>query len=311
MNLLAHSLLLVDFVYVTCVVGKLLELLFGSSLEESVVELHDVSLRTIVGIERRRLYVVARKLLAYVVEQSPIARTPTIDALLNVAHYEASRILRHTILQQHFEIVPLRKARVLELVNHDVAYLRAYLLVDEGSIACANHRVEQSLSGAKRKSVCQSVHLVNLILYRTKKSQLADVANGVGSRFVATHPFLALSLGFVEHLHQLYRHLLKTRSQVTLLNPSAYVFGSLLSRFVEMLVVVNSRHRLDAVGKLFEISASTTLATLEVGKANAVGLHKRLIVVVDLAVFFLSLLHDATHKAVEILEEIGLLEHLI
>ena len=73
MNLLAHSLLLVDFVYVTCVVGKLLELLFGSSLEESVVELHDVSLRTIVGIERRRLYVVAWKLLAYVVEQSPVA----------------------------------------------------------------------------------------------------------------------------------------------------------------------------------------------------------------------------------------------
>ena len=59
--------------YVTCVVGKLLELLFGSSLEESVVELHDVSLRTIVGIEGRRLYVVARKLLAYVVEQSPVA----------------------------------------------------------------------------------------------------------------------------------------------------------------------------------------------------------------------------------------------
>ena len=84
-----------------------------------------------------------------------------------------------------------------------------------------------------------------------------------------------------------------------------------MSRFVEMLVVVNASHSLDAVGKLFEISASTTLATLEVGKANAVGLHKRLIVVVDLAVFFLSLLHDATHKAVEILEEIGLLEYLV
>ena len=66
------------------------------------------------------------------VEQAPVARTPTVDALLDVANYQILGFLvTHALLQQDFEVLPLDSAGVLELVNHDVFQLGANLLKDK------------------------------------------------------------------------------------------------------------------------------------------------------------------------------------
>ena len=83
-----------------------------------------------------------RELLLNTVEQAPVAGTPAVDALLDVAYNEVLRIaVAHGLLQQHLEILPLDGGGVLELVNHDVLQLGADLFKDEGRVAVVDERV--------------------------------------------------------------------------------------------------------------------------------------------------------------------------
>ena len=53
-----------------------------------VVELHHIALRAVVGVERGDVHglVGIGKFAGDIVQQSPVARAPSVDALLNVAH---------------------------------------------------------------------------------------------------------------------------------------------------------------------------------------------------------------------------------
>ena len=105
----------------------------GCLTEEDVVELDDVALRTVVGIEGAGLYLLAVELLFDIVEQSPVARTPTVDALLYVAHNEVRGVLvAHGLGEEHTEILPLYGAGILKLIDHDMFELGADLLEDKG-----------------------------------------------------------------------------------------------------------------------------------------------------------------------------------
>ena len=83
------------------------------------------------------------ELLLYIVEQSPVARTPSVDTLLHVAHDQVrTAFMTHGLVQQYLEVLPLNGARILKLVYHHVFQLGAYLLEDKGRIALANQGVE-------------------------------------------------------------------------------------------------------------------------------------------------------------------------
>ena len=97
---------------------------------------------------RQRAYVehVAhlRKLALDVVQHTPVARTPAVDALLHVAHNQVAVLfaVAHALLEQHLEVLPLHGARVLELVDHHVLQMRTYLLEDERRVGVLDERME-------------------------------------------------------------------------------------------------------------------------------------------------------------------------
>ena len=139
LHVTAHAGLLVDFL-LHIVVGRHLCCL-RSLLEEGVVEEDDVCVGAEIGVQRLHVHHLrgVGKLLLDVGQQAPIAVAPAVDALLHVAYNEVLSVLAaHRLLQQHLEVLPLHGAGVLELVNHDMFQLRAYLLEDKGRVAAVN-----------------------------------------------------------------------------------------------------------------------------------------------------------------------------
>ena len=151
----------------------LLVFLSGCFGEEGVVEGNDVPLRAVVGAQRLHLH--ARlgmaELLVDGVEQSPVAGTPAVDALLDIADNEVLGVaVAHALFEQHLEVLPLHGARVLELVNHDMLQLRADLLEDKRRVAVADEGVEQLLGVAEQEAVGLVVELADLLLDATQQS---------------------------------------------------------------------------------------------------------------------------------------------
>ena len=118
-----------------------------------------------------------RKLGCDVGQQSPVATSPSVDALLHVAHNQVLRVaVAHRLLQQHLEVLPLHGRGVLELVNHDVFKLGAYLLEDERRVAAVYQVVEQLLRVAQQEPVGRLVQGSHLPFYSVEQSELVQVS---------------------------------------------------------------------------------------------------------------------------------------
>ena len=185
----ASSLLLnvaVCLFQLTCHVSAGLPLCFGlffhRHIEEGVVERHDVLGRAAVVLHRLDMQFPFLENALDVVQQSPVARAPSVDALLHVAHDEVLRHIgfvgvgtAHAVAQQHEEVSPLHGACVLKLVYHDVVHLCAYLLVYERRVAVLYKFRQQLLCVAEQESVGGGVHLCHLLLDGSQQAQLVDV----------------------------------------------------------------------------------------------------------------------------------------
>ena len=89
------------------------------------------------------------KLTLYIVQQPPVARSPTVYTLLYIAYDEVGVVfMAHALLQQHPKIFPLDSAGVLELVYHNVVQVSTYLLEYKGRVAVLYNGVKQVLSVA-------------------------------------------------------------------------------------------------------------------------------------------------------------------
>ena len=166
-NLLLHigigAFQLFGLVVAEFFLGEVFE--FGSMAEEGIVEFDDTSLGTVVRTQVAGLDLLFGELVLDAVEQSPVARAPTVDALLDVAYDEIGGVLvAHGLGEQYVEVTPLDGRGVLKLVNHHVLYLGANLLEDERRIALTDERVEQLLSIAEQEAVVEFVELVYLFL---------------------------------------------------------------------------------------------------------------------------------------------------
>ena len=69
------------------------------------------------------------------VQDTPVSASPSVDALLHIAHNEGIRPLRKPFEQEQLEVTPLHARCILELVNHHVADVRANLLEHERRVA--------------------------------------------------------------------------------------------------------------------------------------------------------------------------------
>ena len=104
--------------------------------EEVVVEGDDVPLRTVVLLQGDRLYLLLTELLFDVIQQPPVTRTPTVDALFYITHDEVrTAFVTHRLVEEHTEVLPLHRTGILELIDHHVLQLGTDLLKDKGGVA--------------------------------------------------------------------------------------------------------------------------------------------------------------------------------
>ena len=105
--------------------------------EKSIVKLNDVSIRAVVGIQSFYAYFCAFiKFFINIVEKSPIAGTPSVDALFYVTYDKVAGIFStHGFFEQYFKDLPLYSTGILELVNHYMVELSANFFKDEWRIA--------------------------------------------------------------------------------------------------------------------------------------------------------------------------------
>ena len=63
-----------------------------------------------------------------IVQQFPVTLPPAVYALFDVTDNQIVRIyLRHTVVKQLPEVLPLNSTRILELINHDVLQVGSHL----------------------------------------------------------------------------------------------------------------------------------------------------------------------------------------
>ena len=84
------------------------------------------------------------------IQQPPVGASPAVDALLDVAHYQAGTAGVHTVAEQGFEVVPLHPGGVLELVQQVVVQAGAHALVYKRCVAAVDD-VRQEARGVRKQ----------------------------------------------------------------------------------------------------------------------------------------------------------------
>ena len=145
--------------------------------EEVVVEGDDVSLRTVVLLQGDRLYLLLTELLFDVIQQPPVTRTPTVDALFHITHDEVrAAFVTHRLVEQHAEVLPLHRTGVLELVDHHVLQLGTDLLKDKGGVAAFYQGMQQLLGVTQQETVVVLIEFPHFLLDAAQQSQLVQMA---------------------------------------------------------------------------------------------------------------------------------------
>ncbi len=133
--------------------------------ERRVVERHHRGQRAPVFAQVHHLRVVrAQRLGGPCAEDPPVAAPPAVDRLLDVAHQHHRRggRLRHGVVQQRQEVLPLALRGVLELVDHEAVEAVAHLLVDEGGVVASDELGEQVFGFGEQHGVLLVAHALHL-----------------------------------------------------------------------------------------------------------------------------------------------------
>ncbi len=123
------------------------------------------------------------------VEQAPVSASPTVDALLDVAHDEVAAVDAERIGEQGPEVFPLDARRVLELVNHVGVDARAGLLVDERRLAVAHQLVEQLGGVGKELDALLGAVVVGGLAKAAEQAELIEVLADDLGRDILPHSF--------------------------------------------------------------------------------------------------------------------------
>ena len=102
----------------------------------------------IVGVQRYWMDMEASQFFffCYLVKYIPVAASPSVDALFDVAHQQALAARSQFLEEEFLEVLPLHSAGVLKLVYHHMVDVGAYLLEDEWRIVSLHHLAEQGWS---------------------------------------------------------------------------------------------------------------------------------------------------------------------
>ena len=97
-------------------------------------------------------------------ENLPVAAPPAVDRLFDVAYQEHRRLLalRHGVVQQRQEVLPLLDRGVLELVDHEALEAVADFFVDERRVVAADEFREDLLGFGEEQHVLLVAQLAHL-----------------------------------------------------------------------------------------------------------------------------------------------------
>ena len=255
-------------------------LLFQQPSEEAVVELHhtrggavvDVEVHTAVvalggqrgAVQRHALHTRQGHELAHV------ALAEAVDGLLAVAHHQTLVALRHAVLHQRHQVVPLQHRGVLELVNQEMVVAVAQALIDEGRRLLAHYLVYQTVE------LRQVHHLVVLGIEAQLLAELAQQGHRVEvleqqrARVVVAQPLSVLVGAALGHAHQ------RTGAQVEVADVVAGLLKVLAQPGVALGTVQLARLQLLG-GRLghgphIATRQASEIAVVALGAAGAVGL---------------------------------------
>ncbi len=96
-----------------------------------------------------------------------------------------------TVVDEHFEVIPLYRTGVLELVDHDILQRAADFLVDKGCVAAVDHAFDELLSATEREIVVVSVDSVDLLCDASEQSELIEVSECESHGVLDTFRFLS------------------------------------------------------------------------------------------------------------------------
>ena len=73
-------------------------------------------------------------LLKLTKQQSPVATSPAVNALLHISYHYVVIALVKRVIDQWFEVIPLKSRSILELINEKVVEKRTHFFVDKRSL---------------------------------------------------------------------------------------------------------------------------------------------------------------------------------
>ena len=111
-----------------------------------------------------------------VLQQPPVAASPPVDALLHVTYDQRTSLMSDAVVDEHFEIVPLHRTGILELVDHDILQRAADFLVDKWCVAAVDHVFDELLCVAEREVVVVSIDGVDLLCDTSEQSELVEIS---------------------------------------------------------------------------------------------------------------------------------------
>ena len=117
----------------------------GGIAEEGVVEIDDGAAGAPVFVQDGHIRV-PEFLLQAGVQEVPVAATPTVDALLHVAHHEGFAAGGVAVLQERPEVLPLHHGRVLEFIQEEIVEPDAQFFVDERGAGAVDDAAEDGVA---------------------------------------------------------------------------------------------------------------------------------------------------------------------
>ena len=140
--------------------------------KKSVVETHNALATAIIGVEVVDLGV---GVVAKLSEGVPISSAPTVNALLDIAHYHAAVAGRCGFAKEVTEVFPLKVGGVLKLVDHDVPEVRAGALKDEGDFVRAHELVKKQRGVGQHEGIAFSIECTDFAIDVVEQAERVEL----------------------------------------------------------------------------------------------------------------------------------------
>ena len=111
----------------------------------------------------------------YAVQQIPVRVSPSVDTLLDIAHYQVHIPCRIAVGKKRMEVVPLDAGSILKLIQEEVVEPDTYLFINERSIATVNDTAQNSIGIIQAHDILLLHQIVERFVKFSRKTKCKDL----------------------------------------------------------------------------------------------------------------------------------------